>query len=284
VTTENPYRAAGAWAGEVAERWLACEAVLDRALAPFGDAALLVHPPAPGDRVLDVGCGTGATTATLAEAVGPTGHVLGVDIAPALLLRAHQRTAGLPQVELREADAQTVSLDRDRDLVFSRFGVMFFADVEAAFRNLVGALRPGGWLTFVCWREFQLNPWQWLPFAAMREALPAALPPPGEGPGPFSLSDPGRLRSLLAAVGLEDVHVDCLDRQARLGLDLPEAVHFAMNTGPTGRALSAASAEDRLRARERISAALARQLAPDGVNLAASAWLVHARAPAPGST
>ena len=277
-TTANPYRAADVWGEAVAQRWLSCEASLDHALGPFGRAALERAQAALGGRVVDVGCGTGATTAALADAVGPTGHVLGVDIAPALLLRARQRLAERPQVELREADAQTVRLERDRDLVFSRFGMMFFGDAPAAFRNLAGTLRPGGRMTFVCWRRFEDNPWQSLPFAALRQVIPGARPPATDGPGPQSLADPARVQDLVAGAGLVQLTIDRIDHQVRLGVDLASALHFAMNTGPTARALASADPDTRFYIRDRIAVTLARCLDKDGVCLPASAWLVDARA------
>jgi SAM-dependent methyltransferase len=274
----NPYRAADAWGNEVAQRWIACEAALDLALGPFGKAALDRARPAAGQRVLDVGCGTGSTTAALADAVGPRGHVLGLDIAPALLLRARQRLMEHPQAELQEADAQTVLLAQDRDLVFSRFGVMFFADARSAFHNLAATLRPGGRMTFVCWRRFEDNPWQSLAHAALRQVMPEVLPPTAEGPGPHSLADPAKLQQLIADAGLVELAIDRVDHQVCLGVDLTSALHFALNTGPTARALSGADPYTLFHVRDRIAVALARCLGKDGVCLDASAWLVDARA------
>ncbi|HXU83397.1 MAG TPA: class I SAM-dependent methyltransferase, partial [Polyangia bacterium] len=153
---DNPW--AEGWNAEIAERWVAIEEAMDRALAPLGDAAVARARPQPGERVLDVGCGCGPSTAALAQAVGERGHVLGVDIAAPVLERARARLGGLPQVELLQVDAQSAPFTADHDLVFSRFGVMFFADFPAVFRNLASALRPDDRLMFVCWRRFEENP------------------------------------------------------------------------------------------------------------------------------
>jgi len=169
------------WDEEIAQRWVALEEAMDRALEPFGAAALARARPAAGERVVDVGCGCGATVVALAGAVGPGGHVLGLDIAPPILDRARARAADLPQVELVEGDAQTFAFGKDHDLVFSRFGVMFFPDEEAAFANLARALRPGGRLTFVAWRRFEENPFMTLPFVECRQVIPAAVGPPLRG-------------------------------------------------------------------------------------------------------
>jgi SAM-dependent methyltransferase len=265
------------WRGDAVARWLAVEDRLDEMLTPFGAAALARGRARPGERVLDVGCGCGPTTVALAGAVGASGHVLGVDIAAPLLARARERAAGLPQVAFLEADAQTAALPPDRDLVFSRFGVMFFADPLAAFRNLARALGPAGRLAFVCWRRLEDNPWLGVPFEAMRRVIPDAVAPPVDGPGPFAFADSDRLRALLTAAGFVDVVLEPVDHPVRLAADLSAAVPFVMNTGPTGRALPGADDATRARVGDAIAAALAPSTTAAGVCLAGSAWTVAGR-------
>src|SRR5207248_147643 len=133
------------WNGPAGARWLANEAELDRAIAPFGAAALAAAKAAPGERVVDVGCGCGRTTLALARAVGASGRVLGVDVAAAMIARAREegRAAGVENAAWIEADASVHRFVSENDLLFSRFGVMFFADPTAAFANLRRALRAG---------------------------------------------------------------------------------------------------------------------------------------------
>src|SRR2546423_10023308 len=149
--------------------------------------------PATGERVLDVGCGAGASSLDLAARVGAGGHVLGVDISEPLISRARalapQDTPALFQV----ADASSTELPEGAfDILFSRFGVMFFDDPTAAFAHMRRALKPGARVAFVCWRGMAENDWVRLPMGAMEGILPPTAPPGPEGSGPFSFGDPGR--------------------------------------------------------------------------------------------
>jgi len=164
------------WNSPAGEKWVRNQAEMDMTLAPLTEMLLARAAPAPGQRVLDVGCGTGTTVLQLAGAVGPGGHVQGLDVSEPMLALARQRVAaaGAGNVDLVLDDAQTFAFDAgSRDLVFSRFGVMFFADPPAAFANLRRALVPGGRLVFVCWADLADNPW----FKVPRDAAIARLGP-----------------------------------------------------------------------------------------------------------
>jgi SAM-dependent methyltransferase len=273
---ENPW--AAGWAGDVAARWLVLEAALERALGPFGAAALARAQPAPGERVIDVGCGAGGTLLSLADAVGSAGQVLGVDIAPALLARARERVAGRSAVTLLEANAELAELPGGQALVFSRFGVMFFGDPARAFANLARSLVAGGRLAFVCWRRFEENPWLAVPFAAARTVVPEAKGPPPTGPGPFSFGDAAALERLLAGAGFGSIAIEPFDRPVLLGDDRAEAVRLALGTGPTAGAVLEASDEVRSRVAEAVAAVLP-PATSDGVRLPGAAWVVTARKP-----
>jgi len=157
--------------------------------------------PKPGERVLDVGCGPWATTLPYAAAVGPSGHVTGIDISEPMLSVARQRVEeqGLNNIDLILADAQTHTLpQRSYDLVTSRFGVMFFADPAAAFRNLCAALKPGGRLCMAVWAAIEENVHRKLPFdIAVRRLGPPAMSAP-HAPGPEVFSDRDYFRGVLA--------------------------------------------------------------------------------------
>ncbi len=270
------------WNSDRAARWVANEDRLDALIGPFGAMAIEAAAPARGERVLDVGCGCGATSLALGERVSTTGHVLGVDISTPMVerARARARDAGLSHVVFANADAQTHAFEpASRDLVFSRFGVMFFADPPRAFANLRGALRPGGRLAFVCWRPVAENPWIGAPFAALAGVLAMPPPPPAGAPGPFSLADPARVREILAEAGFADIEVAAREAELALGGDLAAAVAFSLEVGPASRLIEECDAAQRRAAARAVSEALAPFARPGGVALPGAVWVVTARKP-----
>ncbi|HVY46034.1 MAG TPA: methyltransferase domain-containing protein [Minicystis sp.] len=280
TTTPTQADLTALWNGPSATRWLAGQEALDRMLEPLGRAALERAAVAPGERVVDVGCGCGTTTLEIAAAVGPAGSVVGVDVSAPMLARAEERARarGLTNASFVLGDAAEVRLDAPADALFSRFGVMFFAEPERAFSNLLAMLRPGGRLAFVCWRALVENPWARLPFEATARAL-AAPPPPldAPGPGPFAFADRARLRGILEAARFEAVSIDAFDAEITLGGDPAGAVDFALVSGPASRLLVGADEATVARARAAIEAALAPFSSAGAVRLPAATWLVSAR-------
>lgn len=270
------------WTGEGGRRWLAAEALAERTVGPFGAAAMAEAAPQPGETVLDVGCGSGATTVELAQAVGPGGSVVGLDVSPPLLEAARARAAAaeLATVSFIEADAQAQDVASARfDLVFSRFGVMFFDDPIAAFRRLRAAATPGGRLAFVCWRSIKENPWSFIPFMAAVPHLPPIPRPGPDDPGPYAFGDPDRVRRILGGSGWREATLEPVEHVVALGGGLDEAVRFTQALGPAARVLASLAEPDRQRPVEAIRAALAAHLTPEGrVELGGACWVVTARA------
>lgn len=271
------------WTGEAGERWLAHLAALESTIEPIGRALLDHAGLRAGERVVDIGCGAGANTFDIASAVAPGGSVIGIDVAPMLIAKARQRLAetSLANVDFLVADAETATppgIPFDR--LFSRFGLMFFADTGAAFANMRGWLRPGGRLVFACWAAQERNPWIQLVGAviARHGDMPRRDP---DAPGPFRLADVEMTRTLLERAGYEGISDELWEGEEPLG---------GVGASPAQAAdfvLAATSVADPLRDTGadlvRVHAELVDALAPferDGaIRVGAAAWLITARNP-----
>jgi SAM-dependent methyltransferase len=276
--------ASQSFAEKAGEAWVRMQERTDALIDPLGRVAIERLGAVAGEGLLDVGCGCGQTLLELAERVGPSGHVLGVDISPPMLARARERIAGRPPIEVALGDAQTYAFASGAfDAVYSRFGVMFFEDPGAAFRNLRAAARSGGRLSFVCWQALAKNPWAARPLEAVMRLLPESAMPDmlREGrPGPFFLSDPARVRAILGAGGWKDISLEPVEMPLHLGgaATLDEAVAYSLQIGPAARAMADALAG----LKPALEAALREALAPfagaRGVFLDGAAFVVTARA------
>jgi SAM-dependent methyltransferase len=273
-----------AWKDQAGSKWVQQQERTDAQLEMLGLAAIEKLAPAEGERALDVGCGAGQTLLQLAERVGSRGSVVGVDVSGPLLERARERVVagGFSQVELVMGDAGSERFERPFDLVFSRFGVMFFDEPVAAFSNLRAALRPGGRLGFVCWQAADLNPWATVPLAAARSVAPAQPPPaifePGQ-PGPFYFADAAFIRRVLEGAKFDAIVIEPREFSSRLGgaLTLDEAVDFVFEIGPTARFLAEADPALAPAMRSAVRDALASFVTDDGVRAPMRTWIVTAR-------
>ena len=262
------------WNEVNAPRFFAIRDALETALAPFGRAAIDALAAAQGDSALDVGCGFGAATADLASRVGPSGHVLGIDLCEPFLAAARSEAPG--NVRYLCADAQSAVFEAPFDLCFSRFGVMFFDDPPAAFANLRRALRPGGRFAAAVWASPQRNAWVEVPLRAVTAYLPP--PAPTSGPGPFSLADPAALERLLQRAGFSQPRVALLSSPYFAGATVEAAAVLLLQVGPAAAALRDAADAERLRPmiEADLRAALAPFTGPRGVELPATAFIATA--------
>jgi SAM-dependent methyltransferase len=272
------------WNELAGPKWVALYRFIDAQVTPLGLSAMARGSIRIGERVLDIGCGCGSTTVELARRVGPTGAVTGVDISSVMLDRARlaAREAELDQVRYVNADAQIFSFAPGSvDLVFSRFGVMFFAQPEEAFRNLFKALCSGGRLAFVCWRALPDNPWMTVPLGAALQHLPPPPLPAPEAPGPFAFADAERVRRILATAGFVDIQIEALNETLTIGggVDLAQTVDYLMQMGPLGAALRESAPELRSQVAASVREALLPYQTPGGVRMSSGAWLVTARRP-----
>ena len=266
------------WNAAAGDTWAKLQDRLDQQLEPLGLRAQQALAPRAGERILDIGCGSGQTSLGLARAVAPGGTVLGVDISRPLLEGARQRAAGQAGISFQEADAAVAPFEAAAfDAAFSRFGVMFFADPVAAFGNIARALKPGGRLAFVCWRTPRENIFMSLPLAAAASALPppAAPPPPPATQGPFAFADPDHVRAILGAAGFSGIEILAHDQKIGVG-DLDTTLEVALRVGPLG-ALLRENPDQRTAVIEAVREALRPHITPAGVQLDSATWIVTAR-------
>lgn len=267
------------WNGPSSLKWVRNQQRMDRTLGAFSQHVMDVADVSPGESVLDIGCGCGSTSLELGARVGGSGRVLGVDVSHPMLEVARSVPTDLP-VEFVEADASSHDLGRDAfDLVFSRFGVMFFADPDSAFAHIGGAVRSGGRVAFACWRPLSENPWMLVPVLVAKDFLQLPPRPGPEEPGPFSFADPERVRRILTNGGFTDIQIQPHDHAMVMGDTVEEAIQTALEVGPVGSVASEADAATQQALNQAMAKKLSEFATPDGVRLGASIWCVTARKP-----
>ena len=283
VAAENE-EATEAWSGVLFDRFVQYREVVVQGLAAFGDVAMQLHPPRPGARVLDIGCGFGDTTQQLARLVGPEGSAVGVDVSEPFVAAAVEEAseAGAKNVEFLAGDVQVMELPGPFDHAFSRMGVMFFANPVAAFRNISSALAPGALLCAVVWRRKIDNEWLYRAEQVVDRYLeePEETDEPRCGPGPFSMADTEVVTKQLQIAGYTDVKFERVDADVMVGRDIDEAVAFQLAIGPAGEVVREAGAEAKRRHHEMVAGLteeLSQFVRPEGVMMKSSSWIVTAR-------
>ncbi len=275
------------WNEVLAPKFIRFKHILVDGLSQHSEAVFPSLPVRRGDRVLDVGCGFGDTAMKLAALVGPTGEVVGIDCCDAFLdyARKEVEARGLKNVRFIRGDAE-IALPVDQyDVVFARFGTMFFANPVAGLRNMRKALRPGGRMVHIVWRNRADNPW----LSMAKDVVLQFLPEPGAdaqtcGPGPFSMADEATVRSMMTIAGYEEIEFRRVDAPVLVGANVSDAIAFQLAIGPAGEVFREAGqqAEDK---RQQIEAALAeaiqrQTISAEGIVMDSSSWVISAINPA----
>jgi SAM-dependent methyltransferase len=264
-----------AWDGDEGAYWAEHADYFDRSVAAYHEKLMVTAAITDRDRVLDIGCGTGQTTRDAARAA-TSGSALGVDLSARMVELARRRAAeeGVDNASFEQVDAQIHPFPPAAfDVAISRTGAMFFGDLIAAFANIGHAMVRGGRLVLVAWQPLPANEW----IREISGALAAGrdLPaPPADAPGPFSLSQPERVRSILTAAGFTDIDLEGTTAGMWFGTDADDAHRFVL--GLMGWMLQGLEDTDRGRAIDGLRAAMAAHETPDGVVFGSAAWTIRA--------
>ena len=271
------------WNEVLAPKFIRFKHVLVDGLTQHSEAVFPALPVREGDRVLDVGCGFGDTAIKLARLVGPKGDVVGIDCCDAFLdyARNDAEEKSIANISFQRGDAEIALPVNEYDFVFARFGTMFFTNPVAAMRNMRLALKPGGTMVHIVWRDRVDNPW----LSTAKEVVLKFLPPPGEdaqtcGPGPFSMANEEMVRGMMKAAGDEEIEFRRVDAQVLVGNDVQDAVDFQLALGPAGEVFREAGEEGENK-RAEIESALgeainAQRKSAEGIVMDSSSWVISA--------
>jgi SAM-dependent methyltransferase len=267
-----------AWNGDDGAYWTDQELTFNRTTSRHMPHFLRAAAIGPSDRVLDIGCGTGETTRAAARSA-PSGWALGVDLSAPMLSRARSRAEqeGLANAQFLQADAQIHPFEAGSfDLAVSRTGAMFFGDPVAAFTNIARALQPDGRMVLLVWQAPEKNHWFRDLALALAGGLELPAPPP-DAPGPFSLADQDRIRTLLSAAGFAEIEVGGIEEPVWLGDGPDDAFRFLRHLGFTESMLGGLDADARARALDALRSSIDAHTTADGVLYPSATWLVISR-------
>jgi SAM-dependent methyltransferase len=267
------------WNGAGGRHWTDRQQLQDIVLAPVSEVLIDRAKVKTGEAVIDVGCGCGSTSFDLAKRVGPGGHVSGIDISEPMLSRARELAPLGEPVEFVLADATVYPFaPANTDLLFSRFGVMFFAQPSVSFANMRKALRPDGRLAFACWRTPRDNPWMMLGLQEAYKHVPKLPEVKPEDPGPFAFASEERVHRILGEAGFMNIAMERVDLLLDIatGRGLEAAIESILAIGPTSRALDGQPPDKIAAATESIRSMLRSHLNGNSVSLGGSIWIVTA--------
>lgn len=266
------------WNEVAGPKWVKIAHEMDERFSEITAALLASAKPGQGDKILDIGCGTGSVAALFAEAAGGSGQVTGIDISEPMLEVARSTHRGWKNLNFLKADAQVFNFKAEYyDLLISRFGVMFFEDPQAAFRNLLASLVPDGRMCFICWAPLAENPHWTIPFIIVAERLGKPEERPAHAPGPMAFADANYTAGILSQAGFKDITITPTALMI-LGKSLADETRIASVLGPAGALLDEKKADEitRQELRAVISSALSDFADQDGMKLPATVYVVTA--------
>lgn len=271
--------ASDSWAGDQGEKWNTWVDQFEGMIGPAGEAAIGFAGFHLGEQVIDIGCGAGITSLQIAPLVGPEGHVTGLDINEALIETSRGRAAraGVDNVDFVVGDAARIRLEREYDHLFSRFGLMFFEEPQAAFRNMRDFLRPDGRLSFVCWGPPTDNPWVFELMSVVGEYVDLPEPQP-HAPGPFAFADRDYLGDILHQAGFRNVEIQSWSGDQLMGgpgATPARAARFIMAATFIGEAVQDRPESVQREVEQALARTLARHQRADDIVFKGATWLVR---------
>ena len=270
------------WSGKGGDIWGERQNAMDTMLSPLGEAALNKLNFNEEENVLDIGCGCGHTTLNIAKRIGPSGNVTGLDISEPMLKRSKESAVemSISNTSFKCVDVQTEDLgDQIYSAAFSRFGVMFFEDSIAAFKNINKSLISGGYLSFVCWQSPAVNPWQSLFIQEIKKFLELPSPPP-RSPGPFAFMESEYVSSILEESKFQDITIEGHEAEVNMfsGRSLSDSVKDYISINPVVTEMLKESSENQIA--EIINSgieAFSPYYSEKGLIFPSATWLVTAR-------
>jgi ubiquinone/menaquinone biosynthesis C-methylase UbiE len=270
------------WSGKGGDIWVERQNAMDTMLSPLGEAALNKLNFNEEENVLDIGCGCGNTTLNIAKRIGPSGNVTGLDISEPMLKRAKESVVemSITNTSFKCVDVQTEDLgDQIYSAAFSRFGVMFFEDSIAAFKNINKSLISGGYLSFVCWQSPAVNPWQSLFIQEVKKFLDLPSPPP-RSPGPFAFMESEYVSSILEESKFQDITIEGHEAEVNMfsGRSLSDSVKDYISINPVVTQMLKESSENQIA--EIVNSgieAFSPYYSEKGLIFPSATWLVTAR-------
>ncbi|MCH2272558.1 MAG: class I SAM-dependent methyltransferase [SAR86 cluster bacterium] len=270
------------WSGKGGDIWVERQNAMDTMLSPLGEAALNKLNFNEEENVLDIGCGCGHTTLNIAKRIGPSGNVTGLDISEPMLKRAKESAVemSITNTSFKCVDVQTEDLgDQIYSAAFSRFGVMFFEDSIAAFKNINKSLISGGYLSFVCWQSPAVNPWQSLFIQEVKKFLDLPSPPP-RSPGPFAFMESEYVSSILEESKFQDITIEGHEAEVNMfsGRSLSDSVKDYISINPVVTQMLKESSENQIA--EIVNSgieAFSPYYSEKGLIFPSATWLVTAR-------
>tara|TARA_B100001057_G_scaffold265168_1_gene265395 strand:- start:170 stop:1021 length:852 start_codon:yes stop_codon:yes gene_type:complete len=267
------------WNEKKGEIWVSLESKIDKMLGPLGDQAIKILKPKVGEKILDIGCGTGSTSQTLSKLVGESGIITGIDISKPILNFAQKQKENkkIKNINFIQADAQNHQFsDLNFDAVFSRFGIMFFEDPISAFKNIKKSLSCNGRLTFVCWSKREDNDWINLSSNVARQFL--ELPPKAnpKEPGPFAFEDYFYIEEILIKSGWKNIKIKEYKQNIVIGKTLDYAADFLSRMGPMSVPFENANEQTKEKVISALKECYSQYFTAKGVEFHFSSWIVSA--------